>query len=202
MPRDWLSAELALKLSESLDFKTYVRLLAVNRTIRAALDPKRAELVFPHALEHMAALIKAERMRVVDPAFNFDCVMGQYSLSFKSNCGVFATTFGVQAKQFKDRAETRAVLLLVCRDRVVALSDGISTRRVRIELARATLFPSPAEPFLKGRVDLAAYAKDRDGLLVKQFENTVHYAEGFDAFLRALACDLCPLRPEFTAAAV
>ncbi len=197
MPHDWLSAELALKLSESLDFKAYVRLLAVNKTTRAALDPKRAELVFPHALEHMVVLIKAERRRVVDPEFDFDGVMGQYSLSFKSNCGVFATTFGVQAKLFKGKADTRAVLLLVCRDRVVMLSDGISTRRVRIELARATLFPSPVQPFLKGQVELAVYAKDRNGLLVKQYENTVHYTEGFDTIQRALACDLCPLRPEF-----
>jgi hypothetical protein len=197
MPHDWLSAELALKLSESLDFKAYVRLLAVNKTTRAALDPKRAELVFPHALEHMVVLIKAERRRVVDPEFNFDGVLGPYSLSFKSNCGMFTATFGVQAKQFKDKADTRAVLLLVSRDRVVTLADGISTRRVRIGLARAALFPSPAQPFLKGQVELAVYAMERDGLLVKQYENTVHYTEGFDTILRALACDLCPLRPEF-----
>lgn len=199
MPHDWLTTELALKLSESLPFSAYVRLLAVNKTTRAALDPKRAELVFPHALEHMVALIKAERRRVVDPEFNFDCVLGPYSLSFKSNCGVFASTFGVQAKQFKDRAKTRAVQLLVSRDRVVTLSDGISTRRVRIELARATLFPSPAQPFLKGRVELAVYARERDGLLVKQYDDTVHYTEGFDAILRALACDMCSLRLEFNA---
>jgi hypothetical protein len=195
---DWLKAELALKISKSLDIKAYVRLLAVNRTTRDALNPKRAELVFPHALEHMVVLIKAERRRVVDPEFIFDCVLGPYSLSFKSHCGMFTATFGVQAKQF--RAKTGAVHILVSRDRVVAPSDGISTRRVRVELARATLFPSPAQPFLKGRVELAVYAKERDGLLlVRQYENTVHYTDGFDAFLRALACDLCPLRPEFTA---
>ena len=202
MPHDWLTAELALQISGWLDFKAYVRLLAVNRNIRAALDPKRAELVYPHALEHIVALIKAERMRVVDPEFTFDCVMVPYSLSFKSNCGVFTTTFGVKAKQFKDRNNTRAVLLLVSRDRVVSLANGFNTRRVRIGLARGTLYPSPLQPFMTGRVDLVAYVMDSTGLPVKQYDRTVRYTEGFDAILRELACDMCPLRQDFTAAVV
>ena len=197
MAHNWLTAELALVISEHLDPRSYVRMLSVSQTTLSALAPRRAEVVFPQALKHMAARIKAERQRTVDPEFTFDSNLGQFSLVFKSNCGLFETTFGVLTKHYR-LTDEQVILILVSRSRIVSLPESVHPHRVRIGRSSVSIFPSIAQPFSTGRMGAFGYFMGSNGQAVMQCDRTVRYTEDFDAMLRSVVHDMCPLRQDFT----
>jgi hypothetical protein len=188
--RDWLTAELAVMISKHLDFKSFLRLLSSSKLTHGALLPSRAGVIFPHAVAHMAALIKREREEVEDPGFVIGRVFDSGAV-LRSSCGGFETVFGVGGCKNKEDE----IQIWVNRYRLMLLPESVERHRVKLGMSRARVLPSRDRPFAAGEIHLTSWRGDENGLQQKQLPEcpAIVYTDGFHAILRALVCDMCPL---------
>jgi hypothetical protein len=196
MSSSWLTDDcdtIAL-VAESLDFRSYVRLLCTCRLARASLSPNKAAVVFPHAVRRIDALIRRERAATHDPEFVFERSIG--------NVLVYATPFvrGSRKKSYfqvlvNDLDETKPVTITVVVNRRSFFQYGTGEEAsVPLNSVTASITPSLERPLLAGTVDIKRVEVDQWGHETVVGTAACDYTDGVRPVIRALVGIMCPLK--------
>jgi hypothetical protein len=193
---EWLTADITSIIAKHTDFKTYVKLLSLNKLTQTTLTPGRAAVVYPHAIRHMHALIREERMKSTDPEFEFEKTLGSmlvYTTAYDDGAKL-KSYYQLRVDEFM-MADNTTITIIVNRRTFMLLDAGFEFN-VPIGFARAVITPDFEDPFKSGSIRLVSYVDDEHENTVEQYDRMVYYNDGFGAILHELACDMCPLMQE------
>jgi hypothetical protein len=189
----WLTDDVAVLVAQSLDFRSYVRLLCTCRLARTSLSPNRASVVFPHAIRRIDALIRKERVATPDPEFVFERSIG--------NVLVYATPFvhGGRKKSYfqilvNDLDETKPTTIIVVVNRRWFFRYGAGEEAsVPLNSVTASITPSLERPLFAGTVDVRRVELDQWGDETVVSTAACDYTDGFHQLVRTLVRTVCPL---------
>lgn len=183
----WLTADIIPIVADRMDYKSYIRFLSTCKLTKTYLSPKRAAVVYPHALEHIVKLICNERIATADPDFTYErkvCNLLVYSTP-RISTEYYKSYFQFRINDL-DATKPKSVSIIVNRRKFF-------TRYIEYNVDMGTtiaiISPSFEKPMQSGIIEL------EEQVMEDEFEKTktVAYNDGFHSILHDLACTMCPL---------
>jgi hypothetical protein len=195
---EWLSDDIALTVAKFLGFRDFARLMSTCTTARHALKPQYASRAFPHILKHMTKLLRSERLRTQDEAFELeDHGLNEHVMVYSGPViegNLHKSYYDINVNRNKN-SDLNTINISVNRRMFTPEING-ELFSYPMGFSQAVISPSLEDPFNRGRIYSVAYIycdTETGREVVCQYKRTEEYNEGFQRVIHRLACILCPL---------
>ena len=197
---DWFSEDVAITVAKFLDFHDFARLMLTCKTTRKALAPQYTSHAFPHILVHMTKLLREERLLTLDDAFEyerngFNNIMVYSGPVIEGNS--YKSYYDIKINRNKN-TNLNSISISVNRRMFTPEING-EIFSYPVGFSQAIISPSLEDPFNSGRIYSVGYVyrnTDTTREVIRQYNRTEEYSEGFHHVVHRLACTLCPLEQD------